>query len=217
VTNRGTAAALLALAGTAGVLILGHSYALAQGRAAQGNADNGQRIFAAQKCEACHGSKGEGGTGAVVGPHIGGTSLTLAMFVDHVRNPKDPMPPYSAAQISDAALADVYAFLESMPPSAGASAVSAANGSADSGKRLFMSSGCWQCHDREGQGGAGTGPRLAPNPISFEAFVHQCRQPADEMPPYTNKVLSDAGLADIYAYLSSIPKPPAVANIPLLQ
>jgi len=201
----------------AGGLVLEHSYALAQGRAGQGNADNGQTIFAAQKCEGCHGSKGEGGTGSVVGPHIGGTSLTLAMFIDHVRNPQNPMPSYSAAQISDAALADVYAFLKSMPAAGGASAISAANGNADNGKRLFMNSGCWECHDREGQGGAGTGPRLAPNPISFEAFVHQCRQPIDEMPPYTGKILSDEGLADIYAYLSSIPKPRAAASIPLLQ
>jgi cytochrome c553 len=98
-----------------------------------------------------------------------------------------------------------------------ASTAPALAGNADNGKQLFARTGCYECHDRQGQGGTGTGPRLAPNPIPFSAFVHQCRQPVDEMPPYTSKVLSDAQLADIYAFLQSVPKPPAAASIPLLQ
>ena len=79
-----------------------------------------------------------------------------------------------------------------------------------------MSGGCYECHDIEGQGGAGTGPRLAP-PIPFAGFIHQLRSPSDEMPPYTAKVLSDAEVSDIYAYLQSVPKAPALASIPLLK
>jgi mono/diheme cytochrome c family protein len=37
------------------------------------------------------------------------------------------------------------------------------------------------------------------------------------MPPYREAVLSDADLADIYAYLQSIPQPKEVKDIPLLQ
>jgi hypothetical protein len=37
------------------------------------------------------------------------------------------------------------------------------------------------------------------------------------MPPYTAKVLSDSELADIYAFLRSVPKPPNAQSIPLLQ
>ena len=37
------------------------------------------------------------------------------------------------------------------------------------------------------------------------------------MPPYSEKILSDGDLADIYAYLQSIPKPPDAASIPLLN
>jgi len=90
-------------------------------------------------------------------------------------------------------------------------------GNAENGKKLFTSVGCYECHDREGQGGAGTGPRLAPNPLPFSAFIHQLRQPASQMPPYTEKVSSDAQIADIYAFLQSVPKPPAASSIPLLQ
>jgi mono/diheme cytochrome c family protein len=37
------------------------------------------------------------------------------------------------------------------------------------------------------------------------------------MPPFSDKILSDGDLADIYAYLQSIPKPPDVSSIPLLN
>jgi mono/diheme cytochrome c family protein len=210
----------LVLGGMAGALILGGSPAAAQqGRgaaqgpnAAGGNMQNGRTVFTSQKCDSCHGAQGQGGEGAVAGPRIGPPGLALAMFIDQVRNPKAPMPAYAAAAVSDAALADVYAFLKSVPPPA-----QTTTGDSTSGKRLYVSAGCYECHDRDGQGGAGTGPRLAPNPIAFAAFLRQCRQPAQQMPPYTSKVLSDAQLADIYAFLQTVPRPPAVASIPLLQ
>ena len=106
---------------------------------------------------------------------------------------------------------------KAQPEKPSAQAAGKPAGDAANGKKLFLSIGCFECHDREGQGGAGTGPRLAPNPLPFSAFIHQLRQPASQMPPYTAKVLSDAQVTDIYAYLQSIPKPPAASTIPLLQ
>jgi mono/diheme cytochrome c family protein len=97
--------------------------------------------------------------------------------------------------------------------SALAAQVSAQN--AQNGKKIFDSYGCYQCHDHDGHGGAGA--RLAPNPISFAAFSKYVRQPTGEMPPYTKKVVSDQELADIYAYLQSIPQPPAAKSIPALN
>jgi len=37
------------------------------------------------------------------------------------------------------------------------------------------------------------------------------------MPPYSEKVLPNGDLEDIYAYLSSIPKPKDAKSIPLLS
>jgi hypothetical protein len=37
------------------------------------------------------------------------------------------------------------------------------------------------------------------------------------MPPYSETILSDGDLADIYAYLQSIPKPPDANSLPLLK
>jgi len=92
-----------------------------------------------------------------------------------------------------------------------------APGNAENGRKIFNTVGCFECHDHEAQGGAGTGPRLAGDPITFSAFVSQLRHPASQMPPYTEKVLTDAQVADIYSYLHSIPKPPPASSIPLLQ
>jgi len=36
------------------------------------------------------------------------------------------------------------------------------------------------------------------------------------MPPYTGKVVSDQEMADIYAFLLTIPAPPAANTIPIL-
>ncbi len=97
------------------------------------------------------------------------------------------------------------------------SAPAAPAGNADNGKKLFTSYGCYECHGREAQGSSATGPRLAPRPIAFAAFSKYLRQPTGLMPPYTSKVVSDADLADIHAFLRSRPQPPALESIPLLK
>jgi len=89
-------------------------------------------------------------------------------------------------------------------------------GDAANGKKIYTSYGCYQCHNYAAHGG-GAGPRLAPKPISFQAFTRQVRKPANEMPPYTAKVVSDKELADIYAFLLTIPEPPAPSSIPILK
>jgi cytochrome c len=85
------------------------------------------------------------------------------------------------------------------------------------GKTLFVADGCYECHGYVGQGSIRTGPTLAPRVIPFAAFQAQLRKPADRMPPYTEVVLPQAGVQDIYAYLQSVPKPPNPANVPILQ
>ena len=87
-------------------------------------------------------------------------------------------------------------------------------GRPDVGRTLFMKNGCVQCHGAEAQGGA-AGPRLGPSAIPF-ARLSYVRKPTGEMPPYTTKVLSERDLADVYAFLESLPKPAPVSSIPLL-
>src|SRR5689334_11873413 len=85
----------------------------------------------------------------------------------------------------------------------------------ENGKKLFEKYGCYTCHGHNGQGGAGA--RIAPRTISEVALVAYVRHPSGSMPPYTAKVVPDADLKDIRAFLASIPAPPAVKDIPLLN
>jgi len=94
-------------------------------------------------------------------------------------------------------------------------------GDAARGKTAFMSAGCYTCHGTVGHGGAGA--RLAPKPreqAGFVAYVRSGRRGwsvAGGMPAYPPSVLSNQALADIYAYLLSIPAPPPASDIPLLK
>ena len=101
-------------------------------------------------------------------------------------------------------LAALVAALQSNPPNAG---------NVQSGKELYLKYSCYACHGYDGHGGAGA--RLVPmrmNPPGFTAYVRNPRQ----MPPYTAKVLSDAQLADLFAYIKSLPESPPASNIALL-
>jgi mono/diheme cytochrome c family protein len=91
--------------------------------------------------------------------------------------------------------------------------------SADRGKAAYIQNGCWQCHGTVGQGSIMTsgGKRLAPDPMPWEAFSSFVRSTNRIMPPYSETILSDGDLADIYAYLQSIAKPPDANSLPLLK
>jgi mono/diheme cytochrome c family protein len=91
-----------------------------------------------------------------------------------------------------------------------------AAGSAEKGKAAYVKHGCWQCHGFMGQGGV-TGPKLAPNPMPADALSAFVRNTSGGMPPYQKAILPDADLADIHAYLQSLPKAPDYKSIPLLN
>jgi mono/diheme cytochrome c family protein len=91
-------------------------------------------------------------------------------------------------------------------------------GNVEHGKKLFNTVGCYECHGRMGQGAAQTGAaRIGPPVAPFEVFKNLVREPVNEMPPYSAKAIPDQDLADIYAYLKSIPMPPKGKDIPLLN
>lgn len=96
-------------------------------------------------------------------------------------------------------------------------------GNAQRGQHLYLAVGCYECHGTTGTG-AITGPKIAPNPIPFPAFIYQLRHPLGapsygniKMPAYGEAVLSDAQVADLYAYLASIGPSPPASKIPLLN
>jgi len=90
-----------------------------------------------------------------------------------------------------------------------AQAQDAPAGDAAEGKRLYLATGCFTCHGRSGQGGAMNGPApiLAKTAMPFDGFKGQLRQPSNEMPAYAEIVMSDKQIADIYAFLQTLPGP----------
>ena len=89
------------------------------------------------------------------------------------------------------------------------------SGNADSGRQLYMTKSCYLCHGTEGQGGVPY-PRIARVQRGPENFIRYVRRPA-RMAAYSEAVVSDAELADIYAFLRSLPAPAPVDEIPLLR
>lgn len=88
-------------------------------------------------------------------------------------------------------------------------------GNAENGKRLYIRNGCYECHGYDGHGGAGA--KLAPRPMPLVALIAYVRHPTGSMPIYTSKVMSDAELADVWAFLKTIPDGRPAKEIPLLN
>ena len=91
------------------------------------------------------------------------------------------------------------------------------SGDAANGKRVFLADGCFYCHGTTGAGGGNAGPRLAPNPLPLAGVKAKLRTASGRMPVYSAAVLKDSEIADIVAYLQSIPKGKDAKDIPLLN
>lgn len=105
-----------------------------------------------------------------------------------------------------AAVVSLVALAAAQPPPA----------SAENGKKLYMKHTCYFCHGTAGQGGV-AGARVAVVGRNLQGFTRYVRQPSGQMPAYTEKILSDQELADIFAYLRALPAARPAREIPLLD
>ena len=92
-------------------------------------------------------------------------------------------------------------------------------GDAVNGKRIYLKDACFTCHGRSGQGGVyrGPAPILARTALPFDGFRDLLRDPPGDMPAYSEAVLSDKDIADIYAFVESLPGARPAKDIPLLN
>jgi ubiquinol-cytochrome c reductase cytochrome c subunit len=86
----------------------------------------------------------------------------------------------------------------------------------ENGKNVFVRDGCYQCHGYVGQGSI-AGARLGPPVLTAQGMIRYIRKPAGAMPAFSDRVLSDQEVNDIYAYLKTMPAPKPVKDIPLLD
>ena len=93
---------------------------------------------------------------------------------------------------------------------------SSLTGNADRGKTLFTTTfKCASCHGTTAVSGS---PRLLPMRRTQGDFITFVQKPTlNAMPAYGDQ--SPQALADVYAYIKSlpVPAPPAVQNIPILN
>ena len=92
-------------------------------------------------------------------------------------------------------------------------------GDAAKGKQVYLADGCYLCHGRSGQGGGYNTPTpsLAKTEMPFDGFKNQLRNPIDDMPAYSTAVMTDQEIADIYAFVQSLPGRTDPKAIPLLN
>ena len=87
------------------------------------------------------------------------------------------------------------------------------------GKRLYLADGCFECHGRAGQGGRFNypTPSLAQIALPVDSFIAFLREAPNDMPSFSEQVLSDKDAADIHAFLSSLPGPRDAKDIRILN
>jgi mono/diheme cytochrome c family protein len=107
----------------------------------------------------------------------------------------------------------ILIFLIAVP---GIAAAQSPAGNAENGKRLFMKQNCYYCHGTTGQGSR-DGARIAQTALNLQGVMRYVRKPTGQMPAFTEKVLPDKDLTDIYAYLKSLPAAKPAKDIPLLD
>jgi mono/diheme cytochrome c family protein len=95
----------------------------------------------------------------------------------------------------------------------------APKGDAANGKRVFVAVGCHYCHGRAGQGGALNypAPPLAKTELPFDGFKGVLRESLRDMPAYVEAVLPDKDVADMYAFLQSLPGRRPAKDIAILN
>lgn len=100
-----------------------------------------------------------------------------------------------------------------------ASAQDATAGDVGNGRKVYLADGCYQCHGRVGQGGSMNGPApiLAQTKMTFAAFKRQVRNPINDMPAYSESMLSDKELMDIFVFVRSLPGRRPVKDFPILN
>lgn len=78
--------------------------------------ENGRKAFVTHGCWQCHGFEGQGSAVTSNGRVLSRTELPFEAFEGFVRSTNRAMPPYREAILSSSDLADIYAFLQAVPP-----------------------------------------------------------------------------------------------------
>jgi ubiquinol-cytochrome c reductase cytochrome c subunit len=180
----------------------------------------------AQHCSICHGAAAKG----FIGPYIAGVNWTAPGLVAIVRGGVGgygSMPAFNPDAVTDENIADIAAFLASLPPAvasksstgpqttAAASASSAASASAGAqpatsgagdpvhGGQVFAAN-CAACHGATGGGGIGPSLHGEKARKDTAAAIVWIKSPKLPMPKLYPSVLNEKDVEDVAAFVESL-------------
>lgn len=156
-------------------------------------------------CDNCHGKDAEGG----FGPDLaGGRGLTVDQFRRAIREPWGIMPALNERQLSDQAVAEVYAFVQTKPKVSepGVWHWARAPTTAPLGQQLYMNTaGCGQCHEPENAYGRmwlGEHAKEADfDYFATQIYNHTDKYPTGRMGTYRRERLPESVLREIYQWM----------------
>lgn len=169
-----------------------------------GNIEDGKKAWGlALRCQNCHGSQAEGG----FGPDLAGRGLSYEQFRRAVREPWGMMLAYQEKQLSDRAIADMWAYTSGLPKVAqpGKKHYTAPPGAPLGQVYLVDTIGCANCHEPElRQPRKVLGGEAAD--VDFDYFAkriyeHQEIYPTGRMGNYTRTRVPEAVLREVYKFV----------------
>jgi molybdopterin-containing oxidoreductase family iron-sulfur binding subunit len=155
-----------------------------------------------KSCAVCHGAKAQGGVGVALAHN----SLAFEQYRKVVREGRGAMPKFSAAQISDQELKNLYNFTKQVKAEPAGSTPAARPLPAGAPTKVdvpavWSESSCAACHGPDAMGGLG--PPLAGTALAFEQYEKVVREGRGMMPAVPKKDVSDKELKEIYNYTHS--------------
>lgn len=169
-----------------------------------GDPQKGAAVYRSKLCNDCHGDNGEGG----FGPDLAGGRVTFEQFKHEIRKPWGVMLAYTEKQLTDQAVADIYAMMKTKPKvnEPGHWHWPAVPASAPYGQKVYMQiSGCGECHEPENKFARKWLGEHAKE-MSFDYFkkqvyTHTDKYPTGGMGNYSPERLSETNLREIYKFL----------------
>lgn len=83
-------------------------------------------------------------------------------------------------------------------------------GDPERGQQVFFQNGCNVCHGDTGEGGIG--PTIAQTGLSVGQMIDQYRNPRGVMPAFNPDVVTDQQVADVHAWLQTLPLPDTIVE-----
>ena len=149
--------------------------------------DNGKVLWEKQiwQCSRCHGDMAQG----LYGRPLSNSTATEAEWIEQVRHPRQSMPAFSEAQISDEQILDIRADVTSLPAPADDFRPQDPGASDNEGHNIFLQKRCVACHDPD-VGPLNNFVQRGEEPTAA-AVIAQLRTPKNNMPMFRDDQVSD--------------------------